>query len=55
MEGATIDKTKVVNEFLDIFPDDLPGMPPDRDIEFIIELFAWNCTYSQETISDGSQ
>ena len=38
MEGATIDKTKVVNEFLDVFPDDLPGMPLDRDIEFIIEL-----------------
>jgi hypothetical protein len=28
----------VVEEFLDVFPDDLPGMPPDRDIEFIIEL-----------------
>ena len=38
MEGATIDKTKVVNEFPDVFPHDLLGMPPDRDIEFIIEL-----------------
>jgi hypothetical protein len=28
----------VVDEFLDVFPDDLPGMPPDRDIEFISEL-----------------
>ena len=28
----------VVDEFLDVFPDDLPGMSPDRDIEFIIEL-----------------
>ena len=28
----------VVDEFLDVFPDDLPGMPPDCDIEFIIEL-----------------
>ena len=28
----------VVDEFLYVFPDDLPGMPPDRDIEFIIEL-----------------
>jgi hypothetical protein len=27
-----------VDEFLDVFPDDLPGMPPDHDIEFIIEL-----------------
>ena len=38
MNGATMDKTKVVNEFLDVFSDDLSGMPPDRDIEFIIEL-----------------
>jgi hypothetical protein len=26
----------VVDEFPDVFPDDLPGMPPDCDIEFII-------------------
>jgi hypothetical protein len=28
----------VVCEFLDVFPDDLPGLPPDRDLEFVIEL-----------------
>jgi hypothetical protein len=28
----------VVEEFPDVFPDDLPGMPPDYDIKFIIEL-----------------
>jgi hypothetical protein len=28
----------VVNEFPDVFPDELLGMPPDRDIEFVIEL-----------------
>jgi hypothetical protein len=28
----------VVSEFLDVFPKELPGMPPDRDIEFVIEL-----------------
>jgi hypothetical protein len=28
----------VVHEFLDVFPDDLPGMPPERAIEFKIEL-----------------
>jgi hypothetical protein len=28
----------VVNEFLDVFPEELPGMPPDRDIKFVIEL-----------------
>jgi hypothetical protein len=28
----------VVNEFPDVFPEELPGMLPDRDIEFVIEL-----------------
>jgi hypothetical protein len=28
----------VVNEFPDIFPEELPGMPPNRDIKFVIEL-----------------
>ena len=27
-----------MDEFPDVFPDDLPGMPPNHDIEFIIEL-----------------
>ena len=29
---------RVVCDFSDVFPDDLPGMPPDQDIEFIIDL-----------------
>jgi hypothetical protein len=28
----------VVNEFPDVFPKELPGMPPDRDIKFVIDL-----------------
>jgi hypothetical protein len=28
----------VVNEYLDVFPEEMPGMPPDRDIKFVIEL-----------------
>jgi hypothetical protein len=28
----------MVNEFPDVFPEELSGMPPDRDIEFVIEL-----------------
>jgi hypothetical protein len=23
---------------LDVFPEDLPGLPPERDVEFVIEL-----------------
>jgi hypothetical protein len=28
----------VVNKFPDVFPEELPGMSPDRDIKFVIEL-----------------
>jgi hypothetical protein len=28
----------VACEFPDVFSEDLPGMPPDRDVEFIIKL-----------------
>jgi hypothetical protein len=28
----------VVCEFLDVFPEDLPGLPTKRDVEFVIEL-----------------
>ena len=38
LEGSTIKNIRVVCEFLDIFPDNLPGMPPEREIEFIIDL-----------------
>jgi hypothetical protein len=29
---------RVVREFPDVFPEELPGMPPDRDVEFVIDL-----------------
>jgi hypothetical protein len=32
-EGSEV---SVVNEFSDVFPEELPGMPPVRDIEFVI-------------------
>jgi hypothetical protein len=33
-----IQDISVVCEFPDVFPDDLPGLPPERDVEFVIEL-----------------
>jgi hypothetical protein len=33
-----LEDIRVACEFLDVFPEDLPDMPPDRDIEFTIEL-----------------
>ena len=33
-----LDDVPVVKEFPDVFPEDLPRMPPDREIEFTIEV-----------------
>ena len=38
MKDIKLEDIPVVCEYADVFPDDLPGMPPDRDIEFVIEL-----------------
>jgi hypothetical protein len=35
---SSLDEIPVVCEYPDVFPDELPGMPPDRDVEFVIEL-----------------
>jgi hypothetical protein len=34
---STLD-IRTVSEFLDVFPEEMPGMPPDCEIEFVIEL-----------------
>jgi hypothetical protein len=38
LDASQGSEVPVVNEFPDVFPDELPGMPPDQDIEFVIEL-----------------
>jgi hypothetical protein len=37
-EVDPIEIIKVVSEFPDVFPKNLPGMPPERKVEFAIEL-----------------
>jgi hypothetical protein len=38
MIESPVEKIPVVCGYPDVFPNELPGMPPDRDIEFAIEL-----------------
>jgi hypothetical protein len=38
VNAKSLDELPLVHEYLDVFPDDLPGMPLDRAIEFKIEL-----------------
>jgi len=37
-EVPQLDQVPIVREFIDVFPDDLPGLPPYREIEFCIDL-----------------
>ena len=37
-EVRSVESIPVVAEFPDVFPEELPGMPPERDVEFSIEL-----------------
>jgi hypothetical protein len=38
VQTTLLAKIPVVCEFLDVFPDELPGLPSDRDVKFAIEL-----------------
>jgi hypothetical protein len=38
LKGVSMDEVPVVKEYPNVFPEELPGMPPDRDVEFIIDL-----------------
>jgi len=35
---VVIDKLQVVCEFLEVFPDEIPEVPPEREVEFSIDL-----------------
>ena len=47
IQTPRIEDVPVVCEFPDVFPDDLPGLPPDRDIEFKIELVSGTAPISR--------
>jgi hypothetical protein len=38
LDASQGSEVPVVNEFPDVFLEELPGMPPDQDIKFVIEL-----------------
>ena len=38
----------MVCDFPDVFPEELPGMPPDRNVEFIIDLFPGTAPISKK-------
>lgn len=38
LTGVVQEEVPVVKDYPDVFSDELPGMPLDREIEFLIEL-----------------
>jgi hypothetical protein len=42
LDASQRSEVPVVNKFPDVFPEEFPGMPPDRDIKFVIELARYN-------------
>jgi hypothetical protein len=47
ISGPTLDQVPVVCDYPDVFHEELPGMPPDRDIEFVIELIPGTAPIAQ--------
>ena len=41
-----LDLPRVVCEYVDVFLDELPGLPPHRDVDFGIELHPGNSPIS---------
>jgi hypothetical protein len=42
------DNICVVRDFPDVFPEELPGMPPDRKVEFVIDLLPGTAPISKQ-------
>ena len=38
LKEVSLDQVSIVREYPDVFPDELPRMPPEREVEFLIEL-----------------
>jgi hypothetical protein len=47
LKADLIEDIRVIYEYPDVFPHDLPGMPPKRDIEFIINLLPGTAPIAQ--------
>jgi hypothetical protein len=54
MFSLTAKSISVVEEFMDVFPEELPGMPPEREVEFYIDLIPGTAPIAKETIPHGS-
>jgi hypothetical protein len=53
LKESKLEDIPVVNEFQGVFPRELPGMPPDREIEFTIDLILGTAPIDQAPYKMG--
>jgi hypothetical protein len=53
LKVVRIEDTPIVREFQDVFPKELPRMPPDREIEFTIDLIPGTSPIAQAPYKMG--
>jgi hypothetical protein len=49
VQGVSLDEIGIVREYPDVFPEELLGMPPDRDTKFMIKLLPGTPPISKRT------
>ncbi|GJZ56899.1 putative reverse transcriptase domain-containing protein [Tanacetum coccineum] len=49
-EEKRLEDVPIVRDFPEVFPEDLPGIPPARQVEFQIDLVQVGCTFREEDI-----
>ncbi|GKD61267.1 putative reverse transcriptase domain-containing protein, partial [Tanacetum coccineum] len=52
-EKKRLEDVPIVQDFPEVFPEDLSGLPPTRTSEFQIDLVNWCCTEATGTLSIG--
>ena len=53
LKEAKMEEIPIVKDFQDVFPKELPGMPPDREIEFTIDLIPGTSPIAQAPYKMG--
>eukprot|EP00253_Pinus_taeda_P035306 PITA_35306 len=46
-KSASLNSFPIIQEFIDVFPEEIPGLPPQRNIDFTIELVPGAAPVSQ--------
>ncbi|KAK4383268.1 Transposon Tf2-12 polyprotein [Sesamum angolense] len=52
--SPTLEEIPVVRDFPEVFPDDLPGLPPHREVDFTIETLLGVCPDFYHTVQNGT-